>query len=185
MFDPICQTNIDTDIRVRELGKIVVDAMIVYMSDPKNATHQNISISGSSMFFEHCGDDKLLGIHATNDQCKSALGGATAGIQRGNMISAHNASAVSTAKKNSVFQQTILNKRNPKKGRDEDKLNKPTMGFFAQFPKRIQLAMVMVAIKGAPAIHESNRADVEQQQKRKLNKEELCREKGMKKATHQ
>ncbi len=163
MFDPKCQTNIDTNIRVRELEKIVVDAMIVYMSDPKNATHRNLSISGSSMSFEHCGDDKLLGIHATNDQCKSALGDATTGIQRGNMMSAHNVSAVSTAKKNSVFQQTIPNKRNPKKGRDEGKLNKPTMGFFHQFPKRIQLAIVTVAIKGAPAIRESNRADVEQQ----------------------
>jgi hypothetical protein len=36
MFDPKCKTNIDTNVRVRELGKIVVDAMIVYMSDPKN-----------------------------------------------------------------------------------------------------------------------------------------------------
>ena len=59
------------------------------------------------------------------------------------------------------------------------------MGFFHQFPKRMQLAMVMVAIKGVPAIPESNRADVERQQKWKLNKEELYREKGMKKATHQ
>jgi hypothetical protein len=39
MLDPKCQTNIDTIVRVRKLGKIVVDAMIVYMSDPKNATH--------------------------------------------------------------------------------------------------------------------------------------------------
>jgi hypothetical protein len=71
------------------------------------------------------------------------------------------------------------------KGRDEGKLNKPTMGFFHQFPKRIQLAMVTVAIKGVPAIHETNRADVEGQQKLKLNKEELRREKGMKKTTNQ
>ncbi len=101
------------------------------------------------------------------------------------MISAHNASAVSTAQKNSVFQRTIPNKCNWKNGRDEGKLNKPTIGFFHQFPKRIQLAMVTVAIKGAPEIHESNRADVERQQKWKLKKEELHREKGMKKATLQ
>ena len=185
MFDPKCKTNIDTDIRVRELGKIVIDAILVYMADPKNATHRNLSISGSPMSFEHCGDDKLLGIHATNDQCESALGGATAGIQRGNMIGAHNASAVSTAKKNSVFRRTIPNKRNhtKKNGRDEGKLTKPTMGFFHQFPKRIQQAMVVVAIKHAPVIRESNRADVERQRKWKLDKEELRREKGMKKAT--
>jgi hypothetical protein len=113
------------------------------------------------------------------------MAGATTGIQCGNMISAHNASTVSTAKKNSVFQQTIPNKCNPKNGRDDGKLNKPSMGFFHWFPKRIQLAMVTVAIKGAPAIRESNQADVEQQQKWKLNKEELRREKGVKKATHQ
>jgi hypothetical protein len=82
------------------------------------------------MPFEHCGDDKLLGIHATNHQCKSELHGVTTGIQRGIMISAHNASSVSTAKINAVFQQIIPNLRNPKKGRDEGKLNKPTMGFF-------------------------------------------------------
>jgi hypothetical protein len=45
MFDPQCQTNINTNVRVPEVGKMVVDAMIVYMSDPKNATHQNLSIS--------------------------------------------------------------------------------------------------------------------------------------------
>jgi hypothetical protein len=39
LFNPKCQTNIDTNVRVRELKKIVVDAMIVCMSDPKNATH--------------------------------------------------------------------------------------------------------------------------------------------------
>jgi hypothetical protein len=81
MFDPKCQTNIDTNVRVQELGKIVVDAtMIVYMSDPNNATHQNLLISGSFISCEHCRDDKLLGIHSTIDQWESTLGGATTGI---------------------------------------------------------------------------------------------------------
>ena len=56
-------------------------------------------------------------------------------------------------------------------------------GIFHQFPVELQHALVSVAIQDAPATRSRNNEDIESQQREKVEKEEILKEKGMEKAS--
>jgi hypothetical protein len=169
-----------TGPRVIKLARTAADAICCELLDEKKATYKYLSISGSEYSWDYCGEEKkkaLLGNTATNDEAESALGGATANIQRFGRIALSSAGAISDMKRNAFFQRcTLSTNSNPSVN---------PSGLFHQFAHEIRHAIVVVAMKDAPATRLRNNEDLALQAKARREKEEMIKAKNMEKATEE
>ena len=77
LFDPTRETDKETTSKVIELTTTAIVAIISELEDEKKATYKYLNISGSDYCFANCSNKRkaaLLGVMATNDKAKSALG---------------------------------------------------------------------------------------------------------------
>jgi hypothetical protein len=84
---------------VLKLVPVAAEALLKELLDDKKATYKYkyLSVSGSEYSFKHAAEERkasLIGVHVTNDQAESVLGGTTAGVQRFGRVSLGSAGAV-------------------------------------------------------------------------------------------
>lgn len=174
LFNPTRKTDKDTRNRVIELAKVATNSLITELHDKNKATYKYLSISNSDMCYKNCSEEMkkdFLGKKATNDEAESALGATTYEIQKGNRIGITNAAAVSDLNRNGfVHRQT-------------SKKDKKSEGLFHQFHEKLRHAIVLVAMRDAPATKAQNDEDLELQLKAKNAKEKIAKRKNMENAT--
>jgi hypothetical protein len=93
---------------VHELGSIPSSTIIRELLDQSKATHKYLSVSESEFLYRYSTEERkqsLIGIRATNDEAESALGGATANIQRYGRISLSGAGAVGDMRCNAFLHR--------------------------------------------------------------------------------
>lgn len=110
---------------------------------------------------------------ATNDEAESALGSVTGNIQRYGRINLFSSAAITTAKRTKIFQ------------RNDDSKGGRRLGFFHQFGKEVQEAIVSVAMQDAPKTRQRNNKDLEVQAKARKLKDDLAKEKSLEKASEE
>ena len=91
-----------------EFTTTAIVAIISELEDEKKATYKYLNISGSDYCFANCSDKRkaaLLGVTATNDKAKSALGSVSGNIQRYGRIKLFATAAIANAKQTKIFQQ--------------------------------------------------------------------------------
>jgi hypothetical protein len=120
----------------------------------------------------------MLGRKATNDEAKSALGGATAQeVQEYGQINISSAAAISDMNRNKYLQR----KHKPAWKKEGAKCQ----GLFHGLSDELRQAIVLVAMEDAPSTQIQNRTDIQVQDTAWQAKEELCKEKNMEKATEE
>jgi hypothetical protein len=175
LFDPRRKTDKETNAKVIELASTAVTALISELEDGKKATYKYLDVSGSEYCYAKCSDERksaLLGVTATNDEAESALGMVTGNIQRYGRINLASAAAVANAKRSKLFQRRDANSNR-------------SLGFFHQFEKKVQEAIVSVAMQDAPKTRIRNNEALELQAKARKEKEDVLREKGLEKASEE
>ena len=175
LFSPVRKSDRDTKPRVMELTKIAADALLAELRDEKKATHKYLSRFGQKYSWKHCPEANkvaLLGRKATNDECESALGGTTSQIQRYSRINIPAAAAISDAKRNAFFHRNTGAKSDKKK-----------RGLFHEFDEDVRHAIVLMAMRDAPATRSLNTEALKKQATARRMKEEVAKQKNMKKAT--
>ena len=174
LFRPTRKTDKDTRQRVIELAKTASDTLITELHDEKKATYRYLSASNSDMCYKNCSEDKknaFLGKKATNDEAESTLGATTHVIQKCGRIDIANAGAVSDLNRNGFVH------------RPTSKKDTKSEGLFHQFSEKIRHAIVLVAMRDAPATKARNNEDLVLQLEAKQAKEELAKQKNMENAT--
>jgi hypothetical protein len=116
----------------------------------------------------------LIGVHATNDQAESVLGGTTAGIQRFGRVSLGSAGAVSDMKRNSFLHRKSISKTDTK-----------STGIFHGFDPIVRDAIIEMGIKDAPTARRHNNKMVERLNQVRLEKEEIAKRLSIEKQTEQ
>ena len=175
LFHPVRKSERDATARMVELAGIAATAIISELRDEKKATHKYLSRFKKNYSYVHASNERklaFLGKKATNDEAESALGGATAQIQRYGRIGLSHAAAVSDLKRNAFFHRLTNSKK-------EDK----PLGIFHQFDQRLQEAIILTAMRDAPAAHKINREALDQQAAARHAKETLAKEKNLATAT--
>jgi hypothetical protein len=107
LFSPTRPTNVKTKEFVVGLANTAAKAICDKLVDESKATYKYTSMSKSDHSYKHCSEERkraLLGQRATNDEAKSALGSATANIQRYGSINISSAGAMSDANQNKFLQ---------------------------------------------------------------------------------
>ena len=97
-----------------ELAGVAADAIVGELRDERKATHKYLSRFKKSYSYSHASEEMksaFLGKKATNDEAESALGGATAQIQRYGRIGLSHAAAVSDFKRNAFFHRPSKSKQ--------------------------------------------------------------------------
>ena len=127
-----------------ELAKIAADAMLTDLRDEKKATYRHLSSSRSKYSWKGCSEESkqaLLGHTATNDEAKSALGGATSQLQRFGRIKLSSGAAISDMQRNSFIQRAAPGKYSK------------NLGLFHQFDEQIWNATIQVEIEVSNVSH--------------------------------
>ena len=98
LYSPTTPTNIKTRDMVVRLAELAAKTICNELLDETKATYKYTNQSGSEYSYNHCGSDKkkaMLGRKATNNEAKSALGGASAQVQEYGRINISSAAAIS------------------------------------------------------------------------------------------
>ena len=135
------------------------------MEDEKKPCHEYLSKFGEEKSFEHCPEvvkAAMKGMSATNDISESTFAGISTQMQSfGGSISIHGAAGVSDMSRNGFLKRPTLK---DSKG-----------GLMFQLPEELQITCIMAAMEDAPETRTSN----ERQRKKKLEKEQLLKDKQM------
>ena len=169
LFHPTRKTVRKTRLRVLELAKTAADAILTELHDDTKATYKYLSKSKSEYCWKNCSEERknaLLGNKATNDEAESTLGGTTHQVQKYGRINLANAAAVSDLKRN-AFLHRKSNSKNDKK---------PT-GIFHEYSRELQHAIVLTAMKDAPATQDKHQEELALQAKTRRIKEEVAKQK--------
>ena len=105
----------DTNSRLVELVSIAMPAVIKDMLNIKKRCWWNLSLSGGPLSYAGCNGDYRYGYITTNDNCESALGGATQKISIGGRVKINSAAAISDGARNKWYA------RGPRKDGDNTK----------------------------------------------------------------
>jgi hypothetical protein len=176
-FTPSRKSSKDTTKTVLKLIPVAVEALLKELLDVNKATYKYLSISGSEYSYKHASDERkmsLIGVHATNDQAESVLGGTTAGVQRFGRISLGSAGAVSDMKRNSFLHRKSTSKTDTK-----------STGIFHGFDPDVRDAIIEMGIKDAPTARRHNNKMVERLNQVRLEKEEIAKRLSIEKQTEQ
>jgi hypothetical protein len=146
LYSPTTLTNIKTRDMVVQLAGSAAKTKCNELLDETKATCKYTNQSGSEYSYNHCGDEKkkaMLGRKATNDEAKSALGGATAQVQEYGRINISSAAAISDMNQNKYLQR----KHEPAYKKESAKCQ----GLFHGFSDELRQAIVLVAMEDAPS----------------------------------
>ena len=171
LFRPSRITIRRTILRVRELGKTAAEAILTELHDEKKATHKYLSCSNSEYCWKNCSEERkkaLLGNTATNDEAESTLGGTTHQIQKYGRINLASAAAVNDVRRNAFLHRSSKSKTDRKQN-----------GIFQDYSRELQHAIVLVAMRDAPATQAIHQEELALQAKSRRVKEELARQKNM------
>jgi hypothetical protein len=161
LFSPTRPTNVKTKEFVVGLANTAAKAICDKLVDESKATYKYTSMSKSDHSYKHCSEERkraLLGKRATNDKAKSALGGATANIQRYGRINISSAGAMSDVNQNKFLQQEFQPQR--KKSATQ------SQGMLFEFINVVQEAIVWTAMIDAPSTRKTNNAAIQAQDTR-------------------
>ena len=109
LFHPMKQSDVETTNKVIELSEEATEALVHELLDEKEATYKYLSVSESEYSAAHDNfksrQETLLGVHATNDEAESVLGGITSNVQKHGRINLSSAGAVSDTKWNKFLSR--------------------------------------------------------------------------------
>ena len=177
LFRPVRKTERDASERTIELAGIAAEAFIAELRDENKATHKYLSRFKKDYSYSYASAEKkqaFLGKKATNDEAESALGGATAQLQRFGRVSLSHAAAVSDLKRNAFFHRPSSSKSDTK-----------SPGLFHQFHPALQEAILVASMQDAPERRKANNEALEQQAAARHAKEQLAKEKNLARATEE
>ena len=86
LWNPENKTDQDTNSRLVELVYIAMPDVIKDMLNTKKQCWWNLSLSSGPLYYVGCNRDYRYGYITTNDNCESALGGATQNIAIGGRV---------------------------------------------------------------------------------------------------
>jgi hypothetical protein len=116
LFHPMDKDNKDSTPLFENLTAIAARAWIDELLDPKKATFQYLSESGSDYCWSHCSDEvktALMGKMAVNDRAESSFAGVTAQIQDYGWIGLANSAAISDMGRNGFLNRPLTKTEKP------------------------------------------------------------------------
>ena len=131
-----------------------------------------MSLSGGHLSYAGCNGDYRYGYITKNDNCESALGGATQNIAIGGRVKINSAAAISDGARNKWYA------RGPRK--DDDNTTK--WSFYHLLPDKVKEIFLRLAIIMVPETRSNGNSAIERFANRQLTLEELTRQAGMKRA---
>ena len=120
LFNPTCESNIETNCLIENLGIITANTLIDEFRDIRKATRNHLSCVRGIYSWNHISDEEKkagLGLYANNDVSESAFGGLTEALIKSSMISLAHAGAMSQTRRNGDFSRTLLYARRKKTDR--------------------------------------------------------------------
>ena len=163
--------------------KVIAETAIKEMTDEKKAIHRYVLVNGpekATFSNKHASNARRVALRkvpATNDNCKSALGGATNQIQQFGQIGIKHAAAVSDCRRNNWLHQGTQGEKTTKKKKERKQ------GLFWCFPPEVMHAIIQSAIEEAPEQGKRNNEELEAQRRAEEEKEQLIRELNLHNAT--
>jgi hypothetical protein len=140
LFNPMDKDNKDSTPLLENLTAIAAQAWIDELLDPKKATFQYLSESGSDYCWSHCSDEvktALMGKMAVNDRAESSFAGITAQIQDYGRIGYANGAAISDMGRNGFLDLPLT----------KTDLKGQKRGMFYSLSKELQLTAVVAAME--------------------------------------
>jgi hypothetical protein len=144
-------------------------AWIDKLLDPKKATFQYLSESGSDYCWSKCSDEveiALIGKMAVNNRAESSFAGVTAQIQDYGRIGLPNGAAISNMGRNGFLDHPLT----------KTDLKGQRRGLFYSLSQELQLTAVVAAMEYAPTTRKSNNDAQEKQHEAKRRKKELMKD---------
>ena len=173
LWNPMNKTDQDTNIRLVELVYIAMQAVIKDMLNTKKRCWCNFSLSDGPLSYAGYNGDYCYGYINTNDNCESALGGATQKIAIGDRVKINSASAISDGARNKWYA------RGPRK----DGNNTKKWGFYHLLPDKVKEIFLRLAIIMVPETRSNGNYAIERFPNKQLALEDLTCQEVMKRAS--
>ena len=143
LFHPVDKDNKDSTPLFENLTAIAAQAWIDELLDPKKATFQYLSESGSDYCWSHCSDEvktALMEKMAVNDRAENSFAGVTARIQDYGWIGLANSAAISDMGRNGFLDHPLT----------KTDLKGQKRGMFYSLSQELQLTAVVAVMEYAP-----------------------------------
>ena len=140
LWNPMNKTDQDTNSRLVELVSIAMSEVIKDMLNTKKRCWWNLSLSCGPLSYAGCNGEYCYCYITTNDNCESALGGATQKIAIGGRVIINSAAAISDGARNKWYACCPRNYGNYTK----------KWGFYHLLPDKVKEIFLRLAIIMVP-----------------------------------